>query len=153
MILELKIKYHVEDLIRIEKIDKGDWIDLRSAYDYDVKEGSFQLIDLGISIKIPEGYEAHLAPRSSTFKKYGFIQTNSVGVIDSSYCGEEDRWMMPVYCIDGKEKQGTINYSVIKKNDRICQFRIIEKMPSLIIKEVDNMEDESRGGFGSTGIK
>lgn len=141
--LELKIKYHAEGLEKIKKIEKGDWIDLRSAYDEEFKLGEFGFIDLGISIKIPTGYEAHLAPRSSTFKNYGLLQVNSVGIIDESYSGNDDIVKMPVYA--------TRN-TVIKKNDRVCQFRIIEKMPELSIVEVNNMEDESRGGFGSTGV-
>jgi dUTP pyrophosphatase len=143
MSLEIKIKYHVEGLEKIKKIEKGDWIDLRSAYDEEFKTGEFGFIDLGISIKIPKGYEAHLAPRSSTFKNYGILQVNSVGIIDESYSGNEDIVKMPIYA--------TRN-TLIKKNDRICQFRIIEKMPEVTIIEVDNMEDESRGGFGSTGV-
>jgi len=140
--LEIKIKYHVEDLVKLEKIDKGDWIDLRASRDYNLFKGNFELIDLGVSIKIPKGYEAHLVPRSSTLKNFGVIQSNSMGIIDESYSGENDRWMMPV-----EVKRDTI----IKKNDRVCQFRIIEKMPEVTFVEVDNMEDESRGGFGSTG--
>ena len=140
--LEIKIKYHVEGLEKITKIEQGDWIDLRSAYDYEIKAGEFHLIDLGVSIKLPEGYEAHLSPRSSSFKNWGIIQTNSVGRIDNSYSGNTDIYKMPVYA--------TRN-SVIKKNDRVCQFRIFQIMPELSIVEVENMEDESRGGFGSTG--
>lgn len=144
MIHELKIKYHIKDLQKIEKIEKGDWIDLRSAYDEEFTAGEFGFIDLGVSIKIPKGYEAHLAPRSSTFKNYGILQVNSVGVIDESYAGDEDVWKMPVYA--------TRN-TVIKKNDRICQFRIIEKMHPITITEVEHMTDDPRGGFGSTGVK
>ena len=144
MIYELKIKYHIKDLQKIEKIEKGDWIDLRSAYDEEFTAGEFGFIDLGVSIKIPKGYEAHLAPRSSTFKNYGILQVNSVGVIDESYAGDEDVWKTPVYA--------TRN-TVIKKNDRICQFRIIEKMHPITITEVEHMTDDPRGGFGSTGVK
>ncbi len=140
--LEIKIKYHVKDIDKIEKIEQGDWIDLRSAYDYELKQGESIYIHLGVSIKLPEGYEARLAPRSSTFKNFGITQTNSVGVVDESYCGDFDIWMLPV-----KAERDTI----IKKNDRICQFRIDKKMPKVKIIEVENMEDESRGGFGSTG--
>lgn len=144
MILELKIKYHVEDLIKIEKIDKGDWIDLRSAYDYELKAGEFKLIDLGITVKVPEGYEMHILSRSSTYKNWGILQSNGMGILDQSYCGETDLVKMPVYATRDTE---------IKKNDRICQFRIIEKMPQLIITEVDKMIDNPRDGFGSTGVK
>jgi len=157
--LEIKVKYHVEGLEKITKIEKGDWIDLRSAYDYYIEEGEFCLIDLGISVKIPKGYEMNIVPRSSTFKNYGIIQTNHFGIVDESYSGNGDIIKMPVYCLKGMSAETTKGgldpqkYSMIKKNDRICQFRITEKMPEISIIEVDNMEDESRGGFGSTGVQ
>jgi dUTP pyrophosphatase len=144
MILELRIKYHVEDLIKIEKIEKGDWIDLRSAYDYELKAGEFYLIDLGISVKVPDGYEMHILPRSSSYKNWGILQVNSMGILDQSYCGETDLVKMPVYATRDIK---------IEKNDRICQFRLIEKMPRIIITEVKKMTDNPRGGFGSTGVK
>ena len=140
--LPVYIKYHA-DIDKIEKIVKGDWIDLRASKDMSIKEGEFKLVPLGISMKLPEGYEAHLAPRSSTFKNYGIIQVNSVGVIDSSYCGNDDQWMMPVYATRD---------TIIRKNDRVCQFRIIEIQPQIRFVEVDDLGDESRGGFGSTGV-
>jgi len=142
MLLNLKIKYHVKDLEKIKKFEQGDWIDLRSAYDYKLKSGDYVLIDLGVSVKIPRGYEMNIVPRSSTFKNWGILQTNSFGIIDESYSGEADILKMPVYA--------TRN-TVVKKNDRICQFRLTEKMPKLKIIEVNKMEDESRGGLGSTG--
>ena len=140
--MEIKIKYHDTELQKNEKIPQGDWVDLRCAGDVHLNAGDFKIISLGVSMKIPSGYEAHLAPRSSTFKKWGIMQTNSVGVIDESYCGNEDVWGMPVYATRDID---------IKKNERICQFRIIEKMPELTFCEVDNMENENRGGFGSSG--
>lgn len=140
--MKLEIKYHYPEMQKIEKINQGDWIDLRAAKDYHLKKGEFRLIDLGVSIKLPEGYEAHLAPRSSTFKRYGIIQTNSVGVIDCSYCGDDDIWMMPVYA--------TFDTDILR-GDRICQFRIFENQPQFEFVDVDKMNDESRGGFGSTG--
>jgi len=143
MILDLKVKYHVEGLEKIKKIEKGDWIDLRSAYDEEFKAGEWGFIDLGISVKIPKGYEAHIVPRSSTFKNWGLLQVNGMGIIDESYSGENDLWKMPVLATKDTK---------INKNDRVCQFRLIEKMPQLRIIEVENMEDESRGGFGSTGV-
>ena len=91
---------------------------------------------------MPEGYEAHIAPRSSAFKRWGIIQANSVGVIDNSYCGDNDIWMMPVYAT---------RFTKIHKNDRICQFRIVEKQPHLEFEVVDHLGNEDRGGFGSTG--
>lgn len=141
--LQIDIKYHNPDLIPINFIENGDWIDLRAAKEYKLLSGTFALIDLGISVKLPEGYEAHIVPRSSTFKKWGIIQTNGVGIIDNSYCGEDDVWMMPVLAVRGSD---------IHVNDRICQFRIVKKMPSNIkINTVEHLSSESRGGFGSTG--
>lgn len=138
----IKIKYHYPDLEPISQAHDGEWFDLRSAEDVELKKDEFKLIDLGVSIALPEGYEALLLPRSSTFKKYGLIQTNHCGVIDHLYRGENDRWMMPVLAIRD---------TFIPKNDRICQFRIIKVQPPCEIETVDHMEDEDRGGHGSTG--
>ena len=140
--LEIKIKYHDKDLGKIEKIPVGDWIDLRSAVRVDMDAGDSMKIPLGISVKLPEGYEAHILPRSSTFDKWGIIMTNSMGVIDESYCGERDIWAFPALAFRA---------TTIFKGDRICQFRIMKKMPEVCFTEVDHMTDESRGGFGSTG--
>lgn len=138
----LKIKYFDKDIEKIKKTKKGDWIDLRSAVDKVLKKGEFALIPLGVGMILPDGYEAHIVPRSSTFKNWKILQVNSTGIIDNSYSGENDQWMMPVYATEDTE---------IKKNDRICQFRIIEKMPGLDIEEVEHLNEKSRGGFGSTG--
>lgn len=124
--LKLKVKYFDKEIEKIQKINKGDWIDLRSAADIFLTKGQFALIPLGVGMVLPEGYEAHIAPRSSTFKNWKILQVNSVGVVDNSYSGDADQWMMPVYATEDTE---------IKKNDRICQFRIIEKMPSLKLKK------------------
>ena len=140
--LEIKIKYHDKDLGKIEKIPVGDWIDLRSAARVDMKAGDFLTIPLGISMKLPEGYEAHVLPRSSTFKKWGILMVNGMGIIDESYCGERDIWGFPALAMRN---------TTIFKGDRICQFRIVKKMPEVKFTEVDHMEDEDRGGFGSTG--
>ena len=140
--MKLQIKYHNEEIEKIKKIDKGDWIDLRAAEKVELKQGDFALISLGVSMKLPDGYEAHLAPRSSTFKTWGIIQTNSIGVVDNLYSGNNDIWKMPVYATRD---------TVINVNDRICQFRIMPKMPVLDVEEVDNLEGPDRGGFGSTG--
>lgn len=140
--MKLQIKYHNEEIEKIKKIDKGDWIDLRAAEKVELKQGDFALISLGVSMKLPDGYEAHLAPRSSTFKTWGIIQTNSIGVVDNSYSGNNDIWKMPVYATRD---------TVINVNDRICQFRIMPKMPVVDVEEVDNLEGPDRGGFGSTG--
>ena len=137
----IDIKYHYSDLNKIEAIPNGDMIDLRSAKDYDLKSGEFALIDLGVSMKLPEGYYAILLPRSSTFKKYGIIQTNSIGVIDNSYSGDNDIWMMPVLAMRDTH---------ISKNDRICQFTILPK-EKFALHMVDHLSSIDRGGFGSTG--
>lgn len=139
--MNIKVKYHT-DILPLEMNEKGDWVDLRAAQDMKLWEGCNYRIPLGISVELPEGYEAHVAPRSSTFKNWGIIQTNSVGVIDNSYCGDNDIWMMPVYAT---------RFTEIKKNDRICQFRIVEKQPHLEFETVDHLDNEDRGGFGITG--
>lgn len=140
--LEIMIKYHDEDLGKIEKIPVGDWIDLRAAETVDLEMFDFKIISLGISMKLPEGYEAHVLPRSSTFRRWGILMTNSMGVIDESYCGEHDVWGFPAIAMKS---------TTIYKGDRICQFRIMPKMPEVKFVEVDYMEDKDRGGFGSTG--
>ena len=139
--LEIKVKYH-NDIKPIVVEDKGDWIDLRAAEDVEMKAGEFRIIPLGVSMKLPEGYEAHVSPRSSTFKKWGIIQANSIGVIDNSYCGDGDIWGFPAIALRD---------TVIYKNDRICQFRIVKNQPEVELVEVEHLEGENRGGFGSTG--
>lgn len=139
--MKIKVKYHT-DILPLEMNEKGDWIDLRAAEDMKLWGGYYYYIPLGISVELPEGYEAHVAPRSSTFKNFGIIQTNSVGVIDNSYCGDNDIWMMSVYAT---------RFTEIKKNDRVCQFRIVEKQPHLEFETVDHLGNDDRGGFGSTG--
>lgn len=140
--MKIKIVYHNPNLQHIEKIEQGDWIDLRASKNYLLKAGEFALIDLGVSMKLPDGYEAHIAPRSSTFKNYGIIQTNSLGIVDNSYSGTNDIWRMPVYATRDCD---------IKLNERICQFRIAEKMPSVDFEEVATLDSVDRSGFGSTG--
>lgn len=139
---EIKIKYHNKNIEKIQKIAKGDWIDLRAAEKVELKAGEFRLVSLGISMQLPEGCEALIAPRSSTFKNWGILQPNSPGVVDNSYCGDDDIWQMPVYATRD---------TVIEENDRICQFRIQEKMPDVTFTEVDTLGNDSRGGFGTTG--
>ena len=141
---QIKIKYHNPTIEKIEKISIGDWIDLRTAEDVVLKKGEFKIISLGVSMKLPEGYEAHIVPRSSTFKKWGIIQTNHMGVVDNSYSGNNDVWGMPVLAIRGTE---------IKTGDRICQFRIVKKQPDVEFVEVEHLDGIDRGGFGSTGVK
>lgn len=137
----IEIKYH-EDILPIEVNPKGDWIDLRAAEDVEMKAGDFRLISLGVSMKLPEGYEAHIVPRSSTFKNWSIIQANHMGVVDNSYCGDNDIWKFPAIALEN---------TMISKNDRICQFRIVEKQPKLKFMQVDRLGGEDRGGFGSSG--
>lgn len=139
----IKIKYLDDTIIRLKKIEKGDWIDLYAAENTVVKENEVTRIPLGIAMKLPDGYEAHLAPRSSTFKNFKIIQANSVGVIDNSYCGPDDWWFFPAISLSGER--------MIKKNEKICQFRIMEKQPEIAFEEVKELTDKNRGGFGSTG--
>ena len=139
---KVKIKYHNKSLPKLTKITIGDWIDLYAAQSLTLAPGDYCIVPLGISMKLPDGYEAYLAPRGSTFKKYGVLQTNGVGVIDNSYCGENDIWGMPILAMRD---------TTIHEGDRICQFRITKKMPDMEFDEVEFMEDNDRGGFGSTG--
>lgn len=144
--MQIKIKYFNKSIDKLKYIggaEKSNWIDLRAAETVILKAGDFVLIPLGVAMKLPEGYEAHIAPRSSTFKNYGIIMTNSVGVVDTKFSGDNDQWRMPVYATRD---------TVIKENDRICQFRIMECQPEIEFEEVEKMEDPDRGGFGSTGV-
>ena len=140
----IKIHYFSDDLPRLQKTGKGDWIDLYCAETMTLHAGEFALIPLGVSMQLPEGYEAHIAPRSSTFKKWGILQVNSVGVVDESYCGDSDVWMMPVYATRD---------TTIELNDRICQFRLMKKMPEVELVETEHLSEKARGGFGSTGVQ
>lgn len=138
----IKIKYHTDEIDKIKEIAVGDWIDLRAAETVAMNTGDFALISLGVSMKLPEGYEAHLVPRSSTFKRWGVLQTNSMAVIDNSYSGTNDIWRFPALAMRD---------TVINKNDRICQFRIVKRQPTIEFEEVDTLDSVDRGGFGSTG--
>lgn len=141
--MTLKVKYHNKNLLPLEFIqNKSDWIDLRSAETVNIKAFEFKLISLGVSIQLPKGYEAYIVPRSSTFSTWGIIQTNSIGIIDESYCGNNDIWKMPVLAL----RDTTIN-----ENDRICQFRIQSKMSGISFENVKILNNEDRFGFGSTG--
>lgn len=140
--MKINIKYFSDKIDKIEKIEKGDWIDLRAAATVTLKAGEFALIPLGIGMKLPDGYEAHIVPRSSTYKKWHIIQTNSMGIVDGTYCGNNDQWMMPVYATQD---------TIINLNDRICQFRIEKIQPEIIFEEVDTLDFPDRSGFGSTG--
>ena len=139
----IKIKYFTDKIDRLGYIGGAyDWIDLRAAESVDLKKGEFKLIPLGVAMELPKGYEAHIVPRSSTFKNFGIIQTNHQGVIDSSYCGDNDEWKMPVYAMRDTH---------IEVNDRICQFRIMENQPKIQFEEVKALTGVDRGGFGTTG--
>ena len=139
----IRIKYFTDKIDKLTYIDgKSDWIDLRAAESVDLKKGEFKLIPLGVAMELPKGYEAHIVPRSSTFKNFGIIQTNHQGVVDCSYCGDNDQLFMPVYAVRDTH---------IECNDRICQFRIMENQPKISFQEVAVLEGTDRGGFGSTG--
>ena len=139
----IKVKYFPDDMEPLCYVDgKSDWIDLHTAEEVTLKAGEFRLIPLGVAIALPEGYEAHIVPRSSTFKNYGILQTNSMGVVDCSYCGDNDQWRMPVYATRDV---------TIEKGARICQFRIMKNQPQLEFLTVDHLDGPDRGGFGSTG--
>ena len=139
----IKVKYFSDDMEPLCYVDgKSDWIDLHTAEEVTLKAGEFRLLPLGVAIALPEGYEAHIVPRSSTFKNYGILQTNSMGVVDCSYCGDNDQWRMPVYATRDV---------TIEKGARICQFRIMKNQPQLEFLTVDHLDGPDRGGFGSTG--
>ncbi len=141
----IRIRYLSDKVERLRPIgDKSDWIDLRSAADVELRQGDFALIPLGVAMALPEGYEAHIVPRSSTFKNFGILQTNHMGVIDNSYSGDHDEWKMPVLAMRD---------TLIHAGDRICQFRIMKKQPVLVFEETDHLGGPDRGGFGSTGVQ
>lgn len=140
--VNIKIKY-LRDIEKLVILSCGDWIDLRAAEDTEIYAGEYKMIPLGVAMELPLGYEALVAPRSSTFKKYGVLLSNSIGIIDESYKGDGDEWHFPAYA--------TRN-TVIKKNERICQFRLIEHQPGVVFLEVNRLGNEDRGGFGSTGV-
>lgn len=138
----IKIKYFDNEINKIEKISKGDLIDLRAAETVEMKKGEFRLIKLGVGMKLPDGYKANVYPRSSTYKNFGIILANSVGQIDNSYSGDNDEWRFPAIALRD---------TIIHKNDRICQFEIQKIQPEIEFVEVEHLDAESRGGIGSTG--
>ena len=142
--LRILIKYFDPEMPKIAKLDIGDWVDLRTSEERLLEAGKYTLIKLGIAMQLPTGYEAIIAPRSSTFKNWGILLSNSLGVIDESYCGNDDQWMFGAY---------PTRDVLIEKYSRICQFRIQKKQPTLNFEEVVTLSEKSRGGFGSTGIK
>lgn len=140
---QIKIKYFTDKIDKLEYIDgKSDWIDLRASEEVTLKKGEFKLIPLGVAMELPKGYEAHIVPRSSTYKNFGLIQANHCGIVDGSYCGDNDMWRMPVIAMHD---------TTIHVNDRICQFRIMRNQPHICFEQVEHLEGADRGGFGSTG--
>ena len=139
----IRVKY-LRDITPFEQTGNSDWIDLRCAEDIQMKKGEYRCIPLGVAMQLPEGYEALVIPRSSTFKNWKIIQTNHCGLIDNSYCGDEDEWMFPAYAMED---------TFIEKNSRICQFRIQKSMGTVCLLKTDQLGNENRGGFGSSGTK
>lgn len=141
--MKIKIKYF-DNAKELNMIEKGNWCDLYANKDMFIPEGEKTMIPLGVAMQLPEGYEAHIVPRSSTFKNFGIIQTNHCGIVDNTYCGPNDWWFMPAFALRD---------TVIEINDRICQFRIQENQPKIVFNEVEKLQAEDRGGIGSTGTK
>lgn len=150
--MKIRIKYF-DGATKLKKITKGNWIDVYSRKDIFIMQDEREMIPLGFALELPKGYEGHLAPRSSTFKTWGIIQTNSVGVVDDTYIGDNDEWHMPVYCLEPKDEFGYQMGTWIHKGDKIGQIRIMEVQPDFELVEVDSFGNEDRGGFGSTGTK
>ena len=140
--LTIKIHY-LPGAPHLEQVGWGSWIDLYTYEDNTLKAGERKYISMGIAMQLPKGYEAILAPRSSTFKRYGLLQTNGIGVIDATYNGDDDIWCMPVVATKD---------IYIPKGTRICQFRIQEEQPKILFKEVTSLGNVTRGGFGSSGV-
>lgn len=159
--MKIKVKFFDDNLYAgdnsLQKIGgkKSDWIDLRAAEDIVIEEGEYMLIPLGLAMELPDGYEAHICPRSSTFKYFGIIQTNSMGIVDNSYCGDNDQWKMPVYCLKGNSTniEDGKRYTSISKGERICQFRIMPVQSELDFKVVSILGNKDRDGIGSSGTK
>lgn len=137
----IKLKM-LADIEPPEAIEQGDWIDLRAAETILIVKGEFKYIPLGVAMQLPEGYEALVAPRSSLYKRRGIIMTNSIGIMDESYCGDGDQWRIPAYATRD---------TLIPKGERICQFRIVKHQPEIEFEIVDTLGNPDRGGYGSTG--
>ena len=150
--MKIKIKYF-DNAKELNVIEKGNWCDLYANKDMFIPEGEKMMIPLGVAMQLPEGYEAHVVPRSSTFKTWGIIQTNHIGIIDNSYCGDNDQWFYPAYCLEPKNFIDNQYGTLIRKGDKIAQFRIIEVQPKLEFEKVELLGNKDRGGFGSTGSK
>lgn len=150
--MKIKIKYF-DNAKELNMIEKGNWCDLYANKDMFIPEGEKAMIPLGVAMQLPEGYEAYVVPRSSTFKTWGIIQTNHIGIIDNSYCGDNDQWFYPAYCLEPKNFIDNQYGTLIRKGDKIAQFRIIEVQPKLEFEKVELLGNKDRGGFGSTGSK
>ena len=150
--MKIKIKYF-DNAKELNMIEKGNWCDLYANKDMFIPEGEKMMIPLGVAMQLPEGYEAHVVPRSSTFKTWGIIQTNHIGIIDNSYCGDNDQWFYPAYCLEPKNFIDNQYGTLIRKGDKIAQFRIIGVQPKLEFEKVESLGNKDRGGFGSTGSK
>ena len=140
--IHIKINSHGGQLP--EKLVQGDWIDLRAAERVEMKAGEYRIISLGVSMVLPGGFEAHVAPRSSTFTKWGILMVNGIGIIDNSYSGDNDIWGFPALAMRD---------TVIEAGDRIAQFRVMAKQPEIRFIPVETLGGKSRGGFGSTGTR
>ena len=158
--MKIRIKYF-EGAKKLEKIAQGDWIDVYANEDMFIPKGEMRLIPLGIAMELPKRYEAHLAPRSSTFKRWGIIQTNHIGIIDNSYSGDNDEWKYPAFCLESRdiletEENGftkVVSGTWIRKGDKIAQFRIMRTQPKIKFEEVEVLGNEDRGSFGTTGSR
>ena len=141
----IKVKYHtgIDELVYIGGSGTSNWIDLRCAEETTISAGGYVQIPLGVSIQLPPGYEAIIAPRSSTYKFYGIVMANGIGIIDESYCGDDDQWQFPAVAMRD---------TTVPHNARIAQFRIFKHQPNLAIQSVDHLDGQNRGGIGSTGI-
>jgi len=139
----VKIKYKNDDTKRVEKISVGNWVDLSAEERVTMMKGEHRLIPLGVAMELPKGFEAHIVPRSSTFKNFKVIQVNSPGIVDNSYSGDNDWWLFSAYALED---------TVIEKGSRICQFRIVESQPEIVFYEVELLGNKDRNGFGSTGV-
>lgn len=143
--MEEKIRIKIlDEACAVERIDKGDWIDLKARKDMLIPFLGYRVIPLGVCMELPDGYEAHVVPRSSMFRHFGIVSANSIGIIDNSYNGDGDEWGLPSICL-------RFPFARIRKGERLCQFRIVRNQPDIELEFVDALGNDDRGGFGSTG--